>query len=85
MIKSGTRKARKDHRCEGFDQIDNGIGWHELTKFKGESLPPMPHAIRKGETYQFQISADGGEIFTWKSCQHCYDIIMKHELYDEVA
>lgn len=83
QISHGVRKSRKQHRCEGFDQIDGGIGWMELTKFMGESLPPMPHAIRKGESYQFQVNAYGGAIYTWKSCQHCYDLIQKHKLWDE--
>lgn len=80
-LRQGTRKARKIHRCEGFDQIDH-FGWAEAQQ-AGAMLPPMPHAIWPGDKYHYQVNVDGGELFEWKSCKHCYAIIVEQQLWDD--
>lgn len=77
VLNQGKRKARKQYRCEGFDQIDNMVGWYE------HNLPPMPHAIRPGETYFYQVSSRHGDFGTFKSCEHCWKLIVDHQIYDE--
>jgi len=82
VLSEGKRKARKQHRCEGFDQIDRTVGWHEPGVTK-DNLPPMPHAIRPGETYFYQVSSRHGDFGTFKSCEHCWKLIVDHQIYDE--
>lgn len=83
IISEGQRKANKQHRCEGFDQIDNLGIWHELVKDHEEKLPEFPHTIRKGETYYYQTTTYEG-MQTFKSCIHCWNIIKKHKLFAEI-
>ena len=82
QLSYGFRKARKQHRCEGFDQINNGVGWPELQS-AGESLPEMPHAIRKGDRHHYQSNADSGSVSTWRACMHCHGLIVKYKLWDQ--
>jgi hypothetical protein len=77
------RKARKDHTCDGFFQIDGVMTWHELKCAHGVETPELPHKIEKGEVYHYQVNKDGGDIYTWKSCKRCYDLINEHGLYDD--
>ena len=72
LLSDGTRKARKDHYCEGRDQIDRH--GEEALECKG---------IKKGDEYDFQTNVTDDGIATWHSCKPCHDFIKKHQLYED--
>ncbi len=76
IINQTNPKANKRHRCDGRWQIKRcaeDIEEAQLGRCSG---------INKGDYYITQTIKDDNGIYTWKSCQKCYDIIEKYKLYD---
>jgi hypothetical protein len=67
-------KARKRHVCKGRLQVSEYLDSCEVTTKCG--------GISKGDTYINQKNVDGGTVYTWKSCQVCFDLIQEHKLFD---
>ena len=67
-------KANKDHVCEGHIQIlDHDPDNETKHKCKG---------IKKGDEYIKQVNKLD-DIYTWKSCLPCYDVIADNGFYNE--
>jgi len=78
LIEEKTVKARKNHRCDGIEQI---LEYGNTEKEFGEKHTCK--GIIKGSNYFYQKTRDGGDILTWKSCMPCTEFIKKHDLYAE--
>lgn len=80
MLSNRKPKARKEHFCQGWQQICHFTCKGEITE---EELPDKNHKIEKGEVYVKQAFVADGDFYDWCSCQKCYDLIVKYKLWDD--
>lgn len=78
-IRSSQPKAQKDYSCQGKEQIDF-TGGREIEE--AEKQFKSCKGIKKGDIYEYQFNKDGSEVWSWRSCKRCFDVIIKHELHD---
>ncbi len=77
VLGQNNRKARKRRRCDGWEAIDmNGDREHrdEVT---------CSGVIEKDQVYVQQSVADGGRAYNFSSCQSCWNIMNKYELFGD--
>ena len=81
LIRETKPKARKRYNCDGREQIQvyDVDREHEDAKRQAE----LCGDIQKGQTYISQFCKDGGDVWTFKTCLGCNDILEKYKLYED--
>lgn len=80
LIRSEEPVARKDYTCQGRNQIVYTMDC-EVTHKKGYDQVLKCASIKKGEKHNKQTISCDGEIYTWRSCFECLEVIEELDLY----
>jgi hypothetical protein len=93
LLRSETRKARKNHRCDACHwllsesgDIDYLAREHGLTESEVSSLKLAEKngwGIKKGDKYLYQTGKYDGEMCTFKAIPAVDDICQKYEIYPD--
>lgn len=77
IIRAGNIKARKNHLCNGFYEIDatGEAEFIQATECKG--------TVNKGQQHYRQVLADNGKIYNWRSCFPCMKVINDTGILEE--
>lgn len=74
-------KARKRHDCDGHTQIDACVGYSSIQhEYCLDKKPSCTGAIEVGQQYIRQNNVQDGELYSWKSCKECFDLICEHDI-----
>ena len=83
IIRETKPKARKSYCCDGKEQINKWIEAESPDEFeRARKQMQNCKGIKKGDIYISQFNKDGSDVWMWKSCLGCNDIIIKYEFHD---
>ena len=75
------KKARKDHYCDGANQLDRNIDVNDPAHKTAVDQYYVCKGIEKGSSYYKQVQVDG-ELQEYKSCLKCNEQIEKYKFYE---
>jgi hypothetical protein len=78
LVQETKPKARKKHNCEAYWMVWN-TGEMELL----DQVKECGGTIKPGQQYVSQTIKDGGELYTWRTCENCHRVAAANELYED--
>ncbi len=89
VIHQSWQKARKRYWCDGseylLNEVEQGLdivfSFAEMRVIAEIKRFRINH-IQIGETYIRQFNTDGGDVWTWRCRKVVWDILVKHNLFN---
>ena len=76
------KKSRKWYNCEGREQLERNSDENDSDHKEIIDQIKSCSSIKKGDPYFKQVQRDGGNLEEFKSCNGCWNIINKFNLYE---
>ena len=83
LLNETNPKARKRYNCDGREQIEYNYDENDPAHNDAKQQINDCQGINKGDKYINQFVRESAhEVYTWRCCEKCRDIITKFKFYN---